>query len=247
MEQVVEAPPRLANHVPHRDLYVAQEQLIRLAVEHRADPRPLDPLRLAKVDKEQGEPLRRFRPHRGGRRAGDEDHQVALLDPGDEHLPPPDSVDISRPVRRRRDPREVAPRVRFREGEALHPQLAAGEGGQVCPSERLRGEAGEEEGEVVLPVEGLGVPPTGVDLLEDEARVREGASRAAVRLGEREGPEPLVLESGDERLGVRLSRVEVPPVLGSEGVHQPPDGRYEDALRVTSRGRHATPPPACGP
>src|SRR5947199_6735610 len=74
-----------ADPVAGGDLDVVQDQLVRLAVEHRANPGALDPLRLPKVDEEEAQPLRPLRALPAGCRACDEHHEVTLLDPGDEH------------------------------------------------------------------------------------------------------------------------------------------------------------------
>src|SRR5207237_8776814 len=112
--------------------------------------RVTDPLRLSEIDEEQGQafrPLRALLERRGPR---DEHHEVALLDAGDEDLAAPDPVSVAVPFRERRDACEIAPGVRLREGEALHPQIAAREVGQVLLPDWVGREPGDEEGQVVL-------------------------------------------------------------------------------------------------
>src|SRR5438094_7564310 len=61
VEEGLEALALRADPVAGGDLDVVQEQLVRLAVEHRANPGALDPLRLPKVDEEEAQPLRPLR------------------------------------------------------------------------------------------------------------------------------------------------------------------------------------------
>ncbi len=86
VDEGLEAPALLADQVRGGDLDVAQEELVRLTVEHRPDAGVLDPLRLPEVHEEEAQPLRPLRALGHGGRAGDEHHEVALLDPGDEDL-----------------------------------------------------------------------------------------------------------------------------------------------------------------
>src|SRR5207245_8092653 len=92
VEEGLEALALRADPVLGRDLDVVQEQLIRLAVEHRPDPRAFDPLRRPEVDEEEAQALRSLRALPARRRAGDEQHEAALLDPGNEDLVAPDPI-----------------------------------------------------------------------------------------------------------------------------------------------------------
>src|SRR5438552_3437520 len=118
MSRAIPYPPwtSLADQVLGGDLDVVQEQLVRLAVEHCADPGALDPLRLPEVDEEEAQPFRPLRAVSMRCRARDEHHEVALLDPGDEDLVAPNPIAVAPSFRDGRDPREVGSRVRLREG-----------------------------------------------------------------------------------------------------------------------------------
>src|SRR5207247_3543369 len=83
VEEGLEALALRADPVAGGDLDVVQEQLVRLAVEHRPDPGALDPLRLPKGDEEEAQPRRALRALPAGRRACDEDDGVALPDAGE--------------------------------------------------------------------------------------------------------------------------------------------------------------------
>src|SRR5437867_11962647 len=145
VEEGLEAVALLANQMFGGDLDIVQEQLVRLAVEHRANPGALYPLRLPKVDQVEAQALRPLRALPAGRRACDEHHEVTLLDAGDEDLVAPDPIAIAPSFRDGRDPREVGSRVRLREGEALHPQLALGQARKDLAPDRLGGKARHEE------------------------------------------------------------------------------------------------------
>src|SRR5437667_263738 len=115
----------------------------------RVRERKLDALVAPDRPTEDHPSLRGFhRPLRAlpaGRRACDEDHEVALLDAGDEDLVAPDPIAIAPSFRDGRDPREVGSGVRLREGEALHPQLALGQARKDLAPDRLGGKARHEE------------------------------------------------------------------------------------------------------
>src|SRR5438034_880643 len=74
----------------------------------------------------------------------------------------------------------LSPSVPFREGEALHPQLAPGQVGKDLAPDRLGGEPRHEERKVELPVERLGVAPARVNLLQEEGCIGQRAASAAI-------------------------------------------------------------------
>src|SRR6266550_6507015 len=247
MEEDLEAPIFLPDPVLDRDLYVVEEQLVRLTVEHGPDRRPFDPLRFPEVDEEEAETVRSLRALFEGRRPRDEDHQIALLDAGDENLVASDPVPIALALRNGRDASQVAARVGLGQGEALHAKIAAGEGGQVRPLDAVGGEAGHEEGEVILAMERLCIAAPGMDLLEDEGRVRQRAAGAAVRLRQEEGPKSLGLELGHEFLWIRLAVLQAHPVVRTEAVHEATGRREQKPLGLIQREGHPRSPPSSGP
>src|SRR5881296_620501 len=247
VEEGLEPLALRADRVAGGDLDIVQEQLVRLAVEHRANPGALDPLRLPKVDEEEAQPLRPLRALPAGCRACDEHHEVALLDAGDEDLVAPNPIAVALSFRDGRNSREVGSRVRLREGEALHSQLAAGQVWKVLPPGRVGGESRHEKRKVELTVERLGVAAAGVDLLEEKGRIRENSARAAVLRRNQETSKALGLELRDERLRVRFGILEALPVIRRKAIHEARDGGQHDPLGLIRHERHATSPPSCGP
>src|SRR5437773_2934910 len=247
VEEGLEALALRADPVAGGDLDVVQEQLVRLAVEHRPDPRAIDSLRLPEIDQEKAQPVRPIRAVGTRCRPRDEHHEVTLLDPGNEDLVAPNPIAVALSFRDGRNSREVGSRVRLREGEALHSQLAAGQVGKVLPPDRVGGESRHEKRKVELTVERLGVAAAGVDLLEEKGRVGQRAARAAVLRRNQETSKALGLELRDERLRVRFGILEALPVIRRKAIHEARDGGQHDPLGLIRHERHATSPPSCGP
>jgi hypothetical protein len=134
VEDVAWALALLPDQVPTRHLHAVELELAREVVHHY--PAALHFQAVADVpevryeDREAlGAPLHLL----DGRRAGERDHKVRVLDAGDVDLAPAHHVAVSTPLREGRDARRVGARLGLGDADGLQPELAGGYLRQVLP------------------------------------------------------------------------------------------------------------------
>ncbi len=171
-------------------------------------------LELADVDEEHAEPVRLLRElvHRGGAR--EQQHEVRLEHPRDEHLLPVDHVGVALAHRGRLQLGGVGARVGLGDPEGLQAKLAGGDLGQV-PLLLLGGAVPQERAhDVHLGVAGRRVAPRAVDLLQDQRGLQDAQPAAAVLLRNQHREVAGLGQLVDEGLGILAAGVEIAPVLG---------------------------------
>ena len=116
--------------------------------------------------------------------AGQQQHQVRLQHPGDEDLLPVDHVTVALAHGGGANARGLGAGVGLRDPERLEPDLPAGHTGQIAPLLLRAAVAQERAHGVHLGMTRGGVAAPTVDLLQDDARLGDPQTDAAVLLGD---------------------------------------------------------------
>ena len=212
---MVKPAPLGADQVLGGDFQVVEKHFIGFVAGHIGDGADLHPVAdsLFQIDHKDRQALRLFLDLAQRRSAGQQDHQVRMLDTADPDLLAIDLIPVTFLDRGGLQFGGVGPGCRFGHGHGLQAQRAAGDAGQVFLLLLIRTMPQQRAHVIHLPVAMARVSAAAVHLLHDDRGFGQPQTRATVFLWDHRGKPALAGQRIDEFLGVGFVFAELAMIL----------------------------------
>ena len=240
VEDVTKALPLLPDQTVGGQFQPVEEDLVRLVIYHVAYGADFHAVAdgPVKIDEEDGQPLGLLCHLLARGRAGEQDHEVGMLDAADPDLLARDDIAIAPPHRARLEFGGVGAGGRLGHGHRLQADVPACDGRKIALLLLCRAMPQQGVHIVHLPVAGARIATCPIDFLHDDGGFGQPQPRPSVFLGDKGGHPAFARQRFDKFLGIFACFVHLAEIAVAELPHQGAHGRAEFGKVVTRSWDH---------